>query len=127
MSNSRQGFLDALAADHDDETTRLVYADWLDENDEPEAADQQRNWKASKEWLTEFGDRADIPYADVLQAGRDFVRSEGVEYYTQFGDDSARNEMYNDLTRAEFWRHWSVITGLVVSEERQGTVFSCSC
>jgi uncharacterized protein (TIGR02996 family) len=33
-----QGFLDALRIDPDDDTTRLIYADWLDEHDDPRGA-----------------------------------------------------------------------------------------
>ena len=41
--DERQAFLDAIAAGPwDDEVTRLVYADWLDEHGEHEEADRQR-------------------------------------------------------------------------------------
>jgi uncharacterized protein (TIGR02996 family) len=44
-------FLEAIKKNEDDTATRLVYADWLDEHDEPEEADRMRRWQASKQWL----------------------------------------------------------------------------
>lgn len=42
MTADRQAFLAAIAARPDDVAPRLIYADWLDENDEPEAAASYR-------------------------------------------------------------------------------------
>lgn len=52
--NEREAFLTALAENEDDETTRLVFADFLDEHDEPEEADRMRKWRASKQWMTDW-------------------------------------------------------------------------
>ena len=52
--NERDAFLEALARNEDDTPTRLVYADWLDEQGEHEEADRQRKWPAAKEWLVRF-------------------------------------------------------------------------
>src|SRR6188472_327361 len=52
--NLPDAFLKALADNEDDTTTRLVYADWLDEHGEHEEADRQRRWPAAKEWLVRF-------------------------------------------------------------------------
>ena len=52
--DQREAFLKALAENEDDTTTRLVYADWLDEQGEHEEADRQRKWPAAKEWLVRF-------------------------------------------------------------------------
>ncbi len=50
----RLGFLKALAQNEDETTTRLVYADWLDERGEHEEADRQRKWPVAREWLVQF-------------------------------------------------------------------------
>jgi len=42
MSSPEAGFLHAITADRSDDTARLVYADWLDEADEPERASYLR-------------------------------------------------------------------------------------
>ena len=52
--NERKAFLKLLAKNEDDTTTRLVYADWLDEHGEHEEADRQRKWPAAREWLVQF-------------------------------------------------------------------------
>src|SRR5438132_8682054 len=36
---TREDFLKAIVEEPDDDTHRLVFADWLDENDEPERAE----------------------------------------------------------------------------------------
>lgn len=50
----RDDFLQALAANEDDTSLRLVFADWLDDNGEHEEADRQRKWPAAKEWFVRF-------------------------------------------------------------------------
>lgn len=52
--NDQEAFLQALAANEDDVTTRMIYADWLDEHDQPEEADRQRKWPAAKAWLQDW-------------------------------------------------------------------------
>lgn len=42
--NEQQSFIDAMAKDPKDATSRLVYADWLEENGKPEAAARLRWW-----------------------------------------------------------------------------------
>lgn len=54
MYEQQVAFLKALQANEDDTTTRLIYADWLDEHDMPEEAARQRQWPYSKQWLVEF-------------------------------------------------------------------------
>jgi len=44
MTPDRQPFLDAIAADPDGYRARLVYADWLEENGEPEEAERERRY-----------------------------------------------------------------------------------
>jgi uncharacterized protein (TIGR02996 family) len=137
----RLAFLAAIAAAPGDYLRRQVYADWLDEHDEPAEADRQRAYEAAEMWLKDFAERAGetygygnrredryypITYEDVVEAGRNFV--ERGEYFTQFGETTAQDLMYDDATREEFWRHWSVVTGVEVPDRRRsGRVFSCSC
>ena len=52
--NERKKFLKALAKNEDETTTRMVYADWLDDQGEHEEADRQRKWPAAKAWLVQF-------------------------------------------------------------------------
>lgn len=57
LEAQRRGFLDALAENEDDTTTRLVYADWLEDLGEHEEADRQRRWPAAKARLVEAARR----------------------------------------------------------------------
>jgi uncharacterized protein (TIGR02996 family) len=115
--NERDGFLKLLAENEDDTTTRLVYADWLDDRGEHEEADRQRKWPAAKEWLVRFC-RANNPppdyeewiidYETLLDLGR-----EAVERAEEDGDGelwfSCGNNMgMCDALRSEcdeFWKN----------------------
>ncbi len=50
----RERFLKALAKNEDDTSTRLVFADWLDEHGEYDEANRQRAWPEAKAWLVKF-------------------------------------------------------------------------
>src|ERR1051325_7545483 len=54
MDSNQQAFLEILKGNPEDWTARAIYADWLDENDQPEEADRQRRYKTSWEWMREF-------------------------------------------------------------------------
>jgi uncharacterized protein (TIGR02996 family) len=88
--NERKAFLKALAQNEDDTPTRLVYADWLDENGEHEEADRQRKWPAAKQWLVQFcrenNPPADedpddwtwvISYEELVKLGREAIQGGG--------------------------------------------------
>jgi uncharacterized protein (TIGR02996 family) len=146
----RDAFLQALAENEDDITTRLVYADWLDERGEHEEADRQRKWPAAKEWLVQFcqslNPRPDedpddempdedhaysffgISYEKLVQLGRNAVEhadQRGIWFYC------GANETMMDALRAnsrEFWLNWSVVTGVPLPPDvEEKTYFSCSC
>ncbi|VTU00733.1 unnamed protein product [Gemmataceae bacterium] len=136
----RDAFLAALAENEDDTTTRLVYADWLDEQGEHDEADRQRKWPAAKEWLVGFcaannhgPDEEDpyewvISYADLLELGREAVAGADKD---GFGFSCGNNMTMCDALRdnsAEFWRNWSIVTGVPLppgGAERGG--FHCAC
>jgi uncharacterized protein (TIGR02996 family) len=148
--NEREAFLKALAENEDDTTTRLVYADWLEERGEHEEADRQRKWPAAKQWFVKFcqdycsrGDDAldnedpdgdnpysyfHIPLANLLKLGRKaFEQADEGRIHFYCG----ANEEMMDALRAntqEFWENWSVMTGIPLPpgvEEKSS--FSCSC
>lgn len=73
--DQQQAFIQALKRNEDDLVTRLIYADWLEEHDQPEEAERMRQWTASKEWLTNWVrsinyDRweVDEDYEEILDA-----------------------------------------------------------
>jgi uncharacterized protein (TIGR02996 family) len=134
--NERGAFLKLLAENEDDATTRLVYADWLDDHGEHEEADRQRKWPAAKEWLVRFfaaNDGGDYlgelnSYEQLIELGREAV--EEVNEHG-FGFDCGSNESLCDALRAnarEFWKNWSIITGIPLpADPETKSYFGCSC
>jgi uncharacterized protein (TIGR02996 family) len=136
----RDAFLKALAENEDDHFTRGVYTDWLDENGEHEEAERQRQWPAAKAWLVKFckdhnppeddddPDNYPIPYKELLERARRGVEETDRE---ELSFHCGRNETmcfalrYN---KREFWKNWSIVTGIPVSEDRvEKGGFSCAC
>lgn len=58
MNGEKLAFLRSIEKDPRDYALRGVYADWLDENGEPEEAERQRNWEKivaeSEKWLRSY-------------------------------------------------------------------------
>lgn len=139
----RDAFLAALAANEDDTTTRLVYADWLDEQGEHEEADRQRKWPAAKEWLVRFCAANNryapdddevwyISYETLLELGLDAVaRADETADETLYGFSCGNNETVCNALRRNayaFWENWSVVTGIALplNQEHNGS-FGCGC
>lgn len=151
MEAERQAFEAALKENPEDWTTRLIYADWLDEHDMPEESDRQRNYRASHEWMAALAARAgqtclnygidmpcddwrDITPDDLIGAGCVYVDSLndsfGPDYFVQRGSERLRDLVYEEELQEAYWRHWGVLTGRPVPAEWEYGVespFSCSC
>lgn len=158
----KERFLQAIAEDRYDQSLRLVFADWLEEHGLDDEALVQRQWTREKQeaedWLRDFAERcgqtADpakyarrgvsyedygwrpITYEDVVQAGHDWLDRR--EWFYQIGEETARNEMYDENTQKLFWKHWRTITGRKDDglygqakwdehDAVEGSVFGCSC
>ena len=136
--SERDAFLKALAENEDDTTTRLVYADWLDDHGEHEEADRQRKWTPAKAWLVQFcrdnnpateddPDEWFISYEQLLELGRAAVEGADEE---GFGFSCGNNETMcwalqdNSL---EFWKNWSTVTGIAIPLDVTESYFGCSC
>lgn len=128
----REGFEAAIRDNPTDYNLRLVFADWLDQHDEPEEADRQRKYRAAKEWVRDFADKIDQGYSFLLRCAREWL-----EYRRDDGDNwdnyvhMGTNEGYKDATDedwAKFWVNYEIVTGeKVPMEKRDGPTFSCSC
>ncbi len=118
--NERDAFLKALCDHEDDVLTRLVYADWLEDNGEHEEADRQRKWPASKQWLREFAqkhqefegfederdceDNLDSSYGELLYFLKRHVDEKFfLPFVTPYGFDAYSEEL---------WKHFEIVTGL---------------
>jgi uncharacterized protein (TIGR02996 family) len=145
----REAFLKALAENEDDNVTRSVYADWLDEQGEHEEADRHRKWPAAKAWLVQFCEEHNpfsdvdmediedvedewseyvISYADLIELGREAVKhARRGEMGFSCGPNMEMSEALQD-NRHEFWKNWSIVTGIPVSAaQAEKSVFSCAC
>jgi uncharacterized protein (TIGR02996 family) len=112
--NPRDSFLQALAENEDDTMTRLVYADWLDEQGEHEEADRQRNWPAAREWLIRFckenSHYQQISYEELIEFGRQAVKEESSSKDTPIHGETLWGAL--QANSQEFWKNWSVVTGI---------------
>jgi uncharacterized protein (TIGR02996 family) len=136
--NERTAFLRALAANEDDTTTRLVYADWLEEHSEYEEADRQRKWPAAKAWLVRFcqdnnpdpdedPDEWIISYEDLINLGREAIEETDEEVALSCGNNMSMCNALRSNSR-EFWKNWSIVTGIALPPDFDETGhFSCAC
>ncbi len=141
MSKEKQAFLDILKEDRYDSTTRLVFADWLEERGfDDEALEQRRmstqEWVEADKWMYEFvetigGDDYElgsITYGDVMRAAQDSLDSKDDDRLVQVGSEYARDEMSNPGIRKRFWEAWRTITGQPLPDEAKDyRVFCCTC
>jgi hypothetical protein len=109
-----------------------------DPNLKPVLAERVVNLAYSEEtaeavrWLEQFGEDigygGDPPmyaYEDIVQAGHVAVADGGYCWGTDAGADFFRA---GDENRREFFRNWSLVTGVAVPEETQeGITFHCAC
>jgi uncharacterized protein (TIGR02996 family) len=152
--NEQTAFLNALIENEDDTTTRLVYADWLEERGEHEEADRQRRWPAAKEWLVTFCRK--VNSEDEIPDGEDLINDEfddnnpwsyfGISYEklvalgrmaveesneTGIGLFCGANMSLMEALQAnsrEFWENWSVVTGILLPPDAaEKSSFSCAC
>lgn len=144
----REDFLARLKENPYDQVTRLVYANWLEENDFCEEALLQREWNPTKQrmaekymgavanaasgpqWKTYDENQrsymSEVVHFDVqrvLNEAAEFLRTgEPLVFYgsmgLQFGESEAQ----------EFWMHFEVLTGIPVPDRFRDLDFTtCSC
>jgi uncharacterized protein (TIGR02996 family) len=137
--NDREAFLRALERDEDDTPTRLVFADWLDEQGEHEEADRMRKWPAAKAWLVEFCEKNNpavdeedpyewvIDYETLVELGKRAMEdtAEGIGF--SCGNNMTMAEALSE-DRHEFWSNWSIVTGIPVPTDlAEHSSFRCAC
>ena len=145
--NERNAFLKFLAENEDDTTTRMVFADWLDEHGEHEEADRQRKWPAAKEWLVRFcqvnnpdpstdSETRVISYEELLELGWSIAisvdeRAGSESDQEAFGLFCGNNQTMCDALRSdvtEFLANWSIVTGMPLPPDARYIVrFGCAC
>ncbi len=135
MSDGEEGFLLALALNEDDQITRGVYADWLDDHERYEDAARQRAWPEAKAWLVAFaeghydgyGEGGEFTYDKLVQALTEFA--ETGDSYVQHGSTSLQQATWGETEMLkEMWANWAIVTGKPVPTQYvDESPFSCSC
>ncbi len=110
-------FMKAIEANPRDVETRWIFADWLEEHDEPEEAVAHRNFSLEKydaeKYLRHFCEKFGADYDDLLQ---NLARGEGY----CFGDDDGPYAASDE----EFWENVQI---LIEKEVNKDQSFRCSC
>jgi uncharacterized protein (TIGR02996 family) len=114
-------FMSALTNDPRDVTTRRIFADWLDDHDEPELAGEQRAWSLKKydaeQFLKKF---AENYYYGTWQEMVKRTLSGEMCFSSDSGPEEARTN--------EFWEAVEAVSEKSISEEqRDSTRFRCAC
>lgn len=145
MLNNDGAFLAALDANEDDEATRLIYADWLEEQGEYEEAERQRKWTGAKAWLVKLlgdccrGEVDDDPDAwhpnpsfsrlcqVAQQALAEMERLDADRVVMDWGANESLTVAMRAL-RQDFWQNWAIVTGVRVPHDLwERSYFGCSC
>ncbi len=134
--SDRERLLKALEENEDDTTTRLIFADWLDENGEHEEADRHRKWPKAKEWLVKFCEENNphedveeewiISYWDVVKLGREAANESNYWVFSTRNNIDMRDALHTNSQ--EFWENWSIVTGIPLPPKGEfKTGFRCGC
>lgn len=121
-------FLDAIHENPRDLTTRLVYADWLDEHDEPELADEQRKFNLEKhdaeQWLREFHKKYD-PWGSYEEMVEGALKGS----YGFNGSDEGPQVLQSQWgDKDEFWKNIEIVAEKVIDHDhRENASFRCGC
>jgi uncharacterized protein (TIGR02996 family) len=146
MLNNAAAFITALEENEDDEATRLIYADWLEEQGQYEEAQRQRKWTAAKAWIAKLlkdcrGDFEEDDDPDAWCPIPSFQRicrmaQDALAEMERDGDDRVvmelgANDRLTETLREQrhgFWANWSIVTGVPLPEGlADRSFFGCSC
>ena len=101
----RQAFLDAIAADRYDQTTRLVFADWLNERGMDSEAEVQRAWTREKQeaedFIADFAAELGQDVCDLMVGDQKF---EKVPIFYHPPKTYADNWKLNADAQADYWK-----------------------
>jgi uncharacterized protein (TIGR02996 family) len=148
----REAFVKKLEENEDDTTTRLIFADYLEENGEDEEAQRMRKWDAAKQWLldavasneesysdydsddAEAGSYWDevyhIGYAQLIEFGHVGANAQGIARETarlNCGNNEHMSDFLNNH-EDEFWENWSIVTGVPAPKNgKEKAWFGCAC
>ena len=114
MADHRKGFEDAIRANPYDQPTRLIFADWLEENGFDDEALIQRAWTEEKQRATDFihafAAENKTTYEKLMEAAKDAEDTDSL-HCDGLTEDSDWIWLEGN---EEFWNAWEVLT----TEER---------
>ncbi len=139
--DERAEFERAMRDNPDDIATHRIYADWLSERGHDDEAAYHRRWtpavRVAERWFENLGGQhfnpydidseKGIPAEELIQAGHDWL-AKG-ESYTQHGDETLQEFMWDEFNRRQFWDNWEMATGIKPPDgtEQDGFIFRCAC
>jgi uncharacterized protein (TIGR02996 family) len=99
-----------------DELPRNIYADWLDEHDQPDEANRQRKYVSAERWLRTFADGIYASYQSILDAAAArYNKGASTLVGDNLGFDAQNSYITNDNS-IKFWECWSVIAGVKLKD-----------
>ncbi len=137
----REKFLEEIKDEPKNTSVRAIFADWLDEHDEPELADFYRSWTLEKHtesegWLQGYIDKI---MEEGISWGEDRCPEITIEYLVEKAHehlDTGRSTLFLGFDtpdhirtdRKEFWKHFQTVTGRRIEVKDYSEVFfRCGC
>ena len=126
--SGRRPFEDDIVKDRYDQTTRLIYADWLEDRGFDDVAAAQRSWtkerQEAEDWLRDFAAKSSLEYGEVIHAASRY-QTHGDICNLRERTEEAQGMVFAD--RESFWQNYETLTGDIVEPFKKGQPFSCSC
>ncbi len=152
MSSDASAFLEAIEADRTNNVLRHVYADWLDERDNPDEANRQRMWCSAWKWMEEFAarchsiewgiqnvagrgpNREPLTADEVILAGTRYVDyfetgGDSFIYFSSIDSEETEDLLHRPEVVGEFWHNYEIVTGRRIPAEYRGDgiILGCGC
>lgn len=134
-----EGFLRTIRENPQDNTNRLVFADWLDDNGEPDLAlKYRRSYAELYQEIVDLCNRYDetrgyrtygrMDPDDLIQQALDCATGADATIHLGAAEDLTYALRERGEEWAEFWRTVELLTGHVVHDDvRQHTGYRCGC
>lgn len=79
------------------------------------------NRHLSEQWLRTFAEDHYVDYGEMMEAADDLMNGHSSDMDICFGEDVDYSE------RQDFWNHYSVVRGKVVTDDIREEYFRCAC
>ena len=141
VEQERKEFLEEIQTNTRNTYVRAIFADWLDEHDEPELADFYRSWtlkkhEESEKWLQDYVDKIAAEGTEWdLDVKENYTLEAVLERANKHLDTGEPTIFLNFDTpvhirssRKKFWAHFQIVTGRRIGVKDYSEVFfRCGC